>query len=152
MTVMLPRPAPPSSRDRQMRDELMDMIVARAVNLRLTALYPDSSPGKVGMFIEKGEQGQRQIMLWDNFADDRWKPAVASLRRITCDLTTAGFTAEEWQAAKRNAVNNLNRRAADMAKVSNVDLAKDMSHALADDRDLLPPDELFATPQTRFPE
>lgn len=119
------------------------MIVTRAVNLRLTALQPDSPPGKVGMFIENGEQGQRQIMLWDNFADDRWKPAVASLRRIICNLTTAGLTAEEWQAAKRNLVDDLNRRAVDSAKVSNVDLAKDLSHALADDRDLIPPDELL---------
>ncbi len=143
MTVVLPTPAPPSSRDRQMRDELMDMIVAHAVNLRLTVLQPDSPPGKVGMFIENGEQGQRQIMLWDNFADDRWKPAVASLRRITCNLTTAGFTVEEWEAAKRNLLDDLNRRAADSAKVSNVDLARDLSHALADDRDLIPPDELL---------
>jgi hypothetical protein len=143
MTVVLPTPAPPSSRHRQMRDELMDMIVTRAVNLRLTALQPDSPPGKVGMFIENGEQGQRQIMLWDNFTDDRWKPAVAGLRRITCNLTTAGFTAAEWQAAKRTLVDDLNRRAAGIEEVSNVDLAKDLSHALTDDRDLIPPDELL---------
>lgn len=143
MAVVLPTPAPQSSRDRQMRDDLMDMIVARAVNLRLTALQPNSPPGKVGMFIENGEQGQRQIMLWENFADGRWKPAVARLRRVTCDLITSGFTTEEWQAAKRNLLDDLNHRAADIAKVSNVDLAKDLSHALADDRNLIPPDELL---------
>jgi hypothetical protein len=151
VTVVLPTPAPPSSRDRQARDDLMDLIVARAINLRLASLQPASSPGKVGMFIENGEQGQRQIMLWDNFTEGRWEPAVAGLRRVTCDLTTSGFTVEEWEAAKRDIIADLNRRATDMSKVANVDLAKDLSHALADGRNLIPPDELLRHAQNMLP-
>lgn len=151
VTVVLPMPAPPSSRDRQARDDLMDLIVARAINLRLAALQPAGTPGKVGMFIENGEQGQRQIMLWDNFEEGRWEPAVAGLRRVTCNLTTSGFTAEEWQAAKQDITADLNRRAADMPKVANVDLAKDFSHALADDRNLIPSDELLRYAQSTLP-
>jgi len=151
VTVVLSTPAPPSSRDRQARDDLMDVIVARAINLRLAALQPASLPGKVGMFIENGEQGQRQIMLWDNFTEGRWEPAVAGLRRVTCDLTMSGFTAEEWEAAKRDILADLNRRATDMSKVANVDLAKDLSHALADDRNLIPPDELLRDAQNTLP-
>lgn len=151
VTVVLPTPAPPSSRDRQARDDLMDLIVARAINLRLAALQPASSPGKVGMFIESGEQGQRQIMLWDNFTEGRWELAVAGLRRVTCELTTSGFAAEEWEAAKRDIMSDLHRRATDMSKVANVDLAKDLSHALADDRSLIPPGELLRYAQNTLP-
>ena len=151
VTVVLPTPAPPSSRDRQARDDLMDLIVARAINLRLAALQPAAPPGKVGMFIENGEQGQRQIMLWDNFVEGRWEPAVGGLRRVTCDLTMSGFTADEWEAAKRGVMADLNRRTADMPKVANVDLAKELSHAVADGRYLIPPDELFRYAQSTLP-
>lgn len=151
VTVMLPTPAPPSSRGRQGEDDLMDLIVARAITFRLAALQPAAPPGKVGMFIENGEQGQRQIMLWDNFAEGRWEPAVGSLRRVTCDLTMSGFTADEWEAAKRGVMADLNRRTADMPKVANVDLAKELSHAVADGRYLIPPDELFRYAQSTLP-
>jgi zinc protease len=143
VTVMLPTPAPPSSRGRQGEDDLMDLIVARAITFRLAALQPAAPPGKVGMFIENGEQGQRQIMLWDNFAEGRWEPAVAGLRRVTCGLTMSGFTGDEWEAAKRGVAADLNHRMADMSKVANVDLAKELSHAVADGRYLIPPDELL---------
>ena len=143
VTVVMPVPAPPSSRDRQARDDLMDLLVTHAINLRLSSLQANSPPGKVGMFIDNGEQGQRQIMLWDNFSEGSWEPAVAGLRKITCDLTTSGFTAEEWDAAKRDLIADLSRRVADMPKVANVDLAKDLSHALADGRALIPSDDLL---------
>jgi hypothetical protein len=129
----------------------MDLIVARAINLRLAALQPAAPPGKVGMFIENGEQGQRQIMLWDNFAESRWEPAVAGLRRVTCALTMPGFTTDEWEAAKRGVMADLNHRLADMSKVTNVDLAKELSHAVADGRYLIPPDELFRYAQSTLP-
>lgn len=133
-TVVLPTPTPPRSRARQVRGDLMDLIVTRAINGRLAALQPASRPGKVGMLIDDGEQGQRQILLWDNFDEGGWRPAVAGLRRVTCDLTASGFTAVEWDEAERAVTAELERRAADMAKVSNVDVAKDLSHAVADGR------------------
>ena len=151
VTVVLPTPAPPSSRGRQAQNDLMDLIVARATNQRLAALQPAAPPGKVGMFIENGEQGQRQIMLWDNFAEGSWEPAVAGLRRVTCDLTMSGFTADEWEAAKRGVMADLNHRMADMSKVANVNLAKELSHAVADGRYLIPPDELFRYAQSTLP-
>ncbi len=151
MTVVMPAPALPSSRERQARDDLMDLLVTRAINLRLSALHANSPPGKIGMFIDNGEHGQRQIMLWDNFSEGRWEPAVAGLRKVTCDLTTAGFTAEEWDAAKRDLMADLSRRAADMPKVANVDLAKDLSHALADGRALILPDDLLREARSTLP-
>lgn len=134
MTVVLHTPASPTSPARQARADLMDLIVTRAINKRLVALQPASRPGKVGMLIDNGEQGQRQILLWDNFDKGDWKPAVAGLIRVTCDLTASGFTAVEWSEAERAVTADLEQRTADMAKVSNVDLAKDLSHTLADGR------------------
>lgn len=151
MTVVMPTPTTPPSRDRQASDDLMDLLATRAVNLRLAALQADTPPGKVGMFIDNGEQGQRQLMLWDNFSEGRWAPAVAGLRKITCALTTSGFTAEEWDAAKRDLMADLSRRAADMPTVANVDLAKDLSHALADGRTLIPPNDLLRYARVTLP-
>jgi hypothetical protein len=152
VTVVLPTPAPPSSRARQARDDLMDLIVARAINLRLASLQPAAPPGKVGMFIENGEQGQRQIMLWDNFAVGEWGPAIGNLRRVTCDLTLSGFTPDEWSAAKQDIMSDLRYRAANMSKVANVNLAKDLSHALADNWSLIPPDEMLRHAGNTLPQ
>lgn len=152
MTVVMPTPRPPSSRSIQARAEIMDMLATRAINDRLAALQPGSSPGKVGIFIENGEQGHRQIMLWDNFAEGQWEPAVAGLRKTACDLATAGFTTEEWAIAKQNVVADLEHHVADMAKVANVEIAKDLSHALADGRYLIPPDELLRYARTMLPQ
>ncbi|MFD1949727.1 M16 family metallopeptidase [Sphingomonas arantia] len=143
VAVVMPTPAPPSSRDRQARADIMDLLVTRAINDRLVALQPNSPRGKVGMFIENGEQGHRQIMLWDNYIGDQWELAVAGLRKTACDLATSGFTPKEWATAKRNLVADLEHRTAEMPKVANVDLAKDLSHALADGRYLIPADELL---------
>lgn len=151
MTVVMPAPAPPSSRDRQAREDLMDLLVTRAINLRLAALQANSPVGKVGMLIDNGEHGQRQIMLWDHFSEGRWQPAVAGLRKVTCDLTMSGFTSEEWNAAKHDLMADLSRRAAHMPKVANVDLAKDLSHALADGRALIPPDDLLGYARSTLP-
>lgn len=152
MAVVMSTPVPPSSRDRQARADIMDLLVTRAINDRLTALQPASPPGKVGMFIENGEQGQRQIMLWDNFTADHWEPAVAGLRKTTCDLAMSGFMVKEWEAAKHNLEADLKQRATDMAKAPNVDLAIDLSHALADGRYLIPPDELLRYARTTLPQ
>jgi hypothetical protein len=104
------------------------------------------------MFIENGEQGQRQIMLWDNFAADQWKPAVTGLWKTTCDLANSGFTAKEWAAAKHNLEAGLKQRTINMPKTANVDLAKDLSHVLADGRDLIPPDELLSYARMMLPQ
>ncbi|MBE2994203.1 insulinase family protein [Sphingomonas sp. CFBP 13603] len=152
MTVVMPTPRPPSSRAIQARAEIMDLLVTRAINDRLAALQPSSSPGKVGIFIENGEQGHRQIMLWDNFVEDRWKPAVAGLRNSACDLVTKGFTTKEWAAAKQNLVVDLEHQVAEMPMAANVEIAKDLSHALADGRHLIPPDELLRYARTMLPQ
>lgn len=152
VTVVMPTPVPPSSRDQQARADIMDLLVTRAINDRLAALQLGSPPGKVGMFIENGEQGQRQIMLWDNFAADQWKPAVTGLRKMTCDLATSGFTAKEWAAARHNLEADLKQRAINMPRTANVDLAKDLSHALADGRDLIPPDEMLIYARIMLPQ
>lgn len=51
------------------------------------------------------------------------------------------FSGEAWAAAKLGAIRDLEQRVAAMRSVPNVELAKDLSHALADDRALVPPDE-----------
>jgi hypothetical protein len=152
VTVVMPTPVPPSSRDRQAWEDIMDLLTSRAINDRLAALQPDSPRGKVGMFIENGEQGHRQIMLWDNFTAGRWKPAALGLVKTACDLATTGFTTEEWATAKQNLVADLEQRAAEMPVVANVDLAKDLSHALADGRHLISPDELLRYARTMLPQ
>lgn len=152
VTVVMPTPGRPSSRDSQARAEVMDLLVTRAVNNRLGALQPGSPAGKVGMFIENGEQGQRQIMLWDNFAGDQWRKAVANLKKTTCDLDLSGFTANEWAAAKQNLLSDLELRAAETPRESNVDVAKDLSHAIADGRSLIPPDELLRYTRALLPQ
>lgn len=151
VTVVMPTPMPSSSRDRQARADVMDLLVTHAVNNRLSTLQPANPAGKVGMFVENGEQGQRQIMLWDNYAEGLWEPAIANLQRITCDLTVSGFTADEWEAAKLSLTTDLGRRAVDMPKVANADLAKELSHALADGRSLVPPDELLRYARDTLP-
>ncbi|MFC3580120.1 M16 family metallopeptidase [Sphingomonas hylomeconis] len=143
ISVVMPTPAPPASRRVQAERMLMDMLATRAVNDRLARAQPAGPAGKVGMFIDNGEQGHRQIMLWDNFAGDAWRPAIAGLRRMTCDLATTGFSDEEWRAAKQGVIRELEQRAGAMATVPNVDLAKDLSHALAAGEALIPPDEML---------
>ncbi|MDQ0839246.1 M16 family metallopeptidase [Sphingomonas faeni] len=152
MTVVMPTPEPPSSRTLQARAEVMDLLATRAINERLAAPQPGSPRGKVGIFIENGEQGHRQIMLWDNFTEYQWKPAVAGLRKTACDLATVGFTTEEWATAKQNLVVDLEHHVAEMPMAANVEIAKDLSHALADGRYLIPPDELLRYARTMLPQ
>ncbi|WP_198162010.1 M16 family metallopeptidase [Sphingomonas sp. TDK1] len=141
MTVVMPTPAAPSSRDSQLRADLMDLLVARAVNSRLQALQPHSAAEKTGMFIENGDQGHRQIMVWDRYAGDQWPSAVAGLKGAMCTLSSDGFTEKEWALAKQNLLSDLAHRAAAMPGMPNVDVAKDLSHAVADGRGLISPDE-----------
>ncbi|MEG3086429.1 M16 family metallopeptidase [Sphingomonas sp. PB4P5] len=150
MTVVMPTPAPPSTRARQAEADLMDLLAVRAIDGRFAASQPGSPAGKLGMFIESSE-GHRQIMLWDRFAVDQWQPAVAGLRKMTCELATTGFTEQEWAAAKRNVAADLQYRAGEMAKVRNVDLARDLSHAIADGKDLIPPDEMLGYARNMLP-
>lgn len=143
LTVATPTPPPLTSRREQMDAALMDMLAIRAVGGRLTAAQPNSPPGKVGIYIENGEQGHRLILLWDNFAGAAWGPAIAGLGRATCALDTTGFTAAEWDSAKRGVIEDLEQQAAAMRQVANVELAKDLSHAIAAGRALIPPDSLL---------
>ncbi|KQM62722.1 hypothetical protein ASE75_13955 [Sphingomonas sp. Leaf17] len=143
VTVTMPTPAVPRTRQRQAEVTLMDLLAVRAVGDRLAAAQSASPPGKVGAFIENGDPGFRQIMLWDNFTGDQWRPALSGVRSLTCRLVTVGFSAPEWAAARTNVIRDLDQRSANMADMANVELAKDLSHAVADGRDLIPPDELL---------
>lgn len=141
MSVAAPAPAPPANRRAQMEPMLMDMVAIRGVSRRLE--QPDAPPGKTGLFIENGEQGQRLFLLWDNVAAGRWRPGVIGLKRTTCDLKTNGFSPSAWEIAKRDVIRDLEHHSANMTAVPNVELAKDLSHALVDGRGLVPPDELL---------
>ncbi len=149
MTVVMP--TPPAARRGQADTALMDLLATRAVNDRLAATQPGSAPGKTGIFIENGEQGHRQIMLWDNFAPGDWRPAVAGLARTACALDTTGFSDREWDAARKHLIEDLEARTGAMATTPNVELAKDLSHALAAGRDLLPPDALLRRARAWLP-
>ena len=151
VTVVSPTPATPPSRTEQARAMLMDMLTTRAINDRLALGQPGAAAGQTGIFIENGEPGHRMIIMWDNFATDKWAPAVARLKATTCDLRTVGFTEIEWDAARHNVARELEQRARDIATVPNVELAKDLSHALAADRALIPPDELLREARAIFP-
>lgn len=151
VTVVMPTPLSSVSPRRQADAMLMDMVAVRAVSNRLAHTQPDSPPGKVGMFIENGEQGHRQIMVWDNFAADRWQSAVTGLWRTTCDLRTTGFSDGEWGAAKQAVLHDLQQRADTMGAATNVELAKDLSHALATGQHLIPPDQLMRYARSFLP-
>ncbi len=143
ITVAMPTLSSRGSKRSQMDAELMDRLAIRAVNNRLRSAQPGSPSGKVGMFIENGEQGHRLIMLWDNFTGDAWQPALADLKRTTCGLGTAGFSADEWDKARRDLIQELEQITGDMGHARNVELAKDLSHAIAADRELIAPSALL---------
>lgn len=147
MTMVMPNPAVPPSRTAQADAAIMDLLAISAVGDRLRR----GQAGKAGAWIEQGDQGHRLIILWDDFGVDRWMPAVANLRRSTCDLRENGFTNAEWDAARRNVLDDLKQRAQSIPKVPNVELAKDLSHALADGRMLIPPDELLRRARILLP-
>jgi len=151
VTVVMPTSHSLGSPRRQADGMLMDMLVARAVSNRLVHDQPDSPPGKVGMFIENGEQGHRLFMLWDNFAVDRWQPAVEGLWRTTCDLRTTDFSNGEWEAAKQEILRDIQKRADTMGAATNVELAKDLSHAVAAGTNLIPPDQLMRYARSFLP-
>lgn len=151
VTVVMPTSHSSGSSRRQADVMLMDMLAVRAVSNRLVHAQPDSPPGKVGMFIENGEQGHRLFMLWDNFAADRWQPAVTGLWRTTCDLRTIGFSDSEWETAKQEVLHDLQQRADTMGTATNVELAKDLSHAVAAGQDLIPPDQLMRYARSFLP-
>ncbi|MFM9827584.1 MAG: M16 family metallopeptidase [Sphingomonas sp.] len=151
ITIASETPPPPSTRGRQTDEMLMDMLALRAVNNRLANAQPASPPGKVGFFIENGEQGHRLLLLWDNFAADEWRPAIVGLTRMTCALGTIGFSASEWTVAKQNLIDDLDNQTKAMASVPNVEVAKDLSHAIATGRGLIPPNELLGRARKLLP-
>lgn len=141
MSVAMPTPAPPATRRLQMQSMLMDMVAVRAVNGRLA--QPGAPPGKTGLFIENGEYGHRLFLLWDNVAPGQWRSGVIGLKRTTCALKTEGLSPSAWAIARQGVIQDLEQRSANMMAAPNVELAKDLSHAIADGRDLVPPDELL---------
>ncbi len=147
MTVVMPSPPVPASRRAQADAAILDMLAIRAVGDRLA----QGQAGKAGVWIEQGDQGHRLIILWDDPAHDRWTQAVANLRSTTCDLRLNGFSAVEWDAARRNVLDELTQRAQAMPSVPNVELAKDLSRAVADGRMLIPPDELLQRARILLP-
>lgn len=151
VSIVMPTPAPPHSRTQQMQAVLTDLVAMRAVNDRLALAQPNSPPGKRGLFIENGEQGHRLFLVWDKIAPGQWRSGVADLKALTCDVNRTGFSGTAWHAAKQGVIRDLEQRAAAMASVPNVELAKDLSHALADHRDLVPPDELLRYARSWLP-
>jgi hypothetical protein len=103
------------------------------------------------MFIENGEQGHRLIMLWDNFAGDAWQPALTGLKRTTCELGTVGFSEGEWGTARSDLIQDLERSTRDMGHAKNVELSKDLSHAVAADKELIAPSALLRRARTWLP-
>ncbi|MBY0283509.1 MAG: insulinase family protein [Sphingomonas sp.] len=144
-------PAPAATRSLQIETTLMNMVFIRAVTDRLRLTQPDSQPGKTGAFIENGENGYGLILLWDNLAADHWRSGLATLKKTTCDLQTQGLSDAEWAAARKTVIGELEQRSAAMAGVPNVELAKDLSHALAAGRALVPPNELLRHARAWFP-
>lgn len=141
ISVAMPTPPPPADRGQQIRSTLMDMVAVRAVNGRLA--QPGSPPGKTGLFIENGENGHRLFLLWDNVTPGQWRSGAVGLKKTTCALKTAGLSASEWAMAKQGVIGDLEQRSTNMMAAPNVELAKDLSHAVADGRSLIPPDELL---------
>jgi zinc protease len=151
ITLTLPTPPPARTRARQAEAMLMDAVAVRAVINRLALAQPGSPPNKFGLFIENGEYGHRLFLIWDNFAPGPWRPAIAGLNELTCALSGAGLSEPEWAAAKRDVLRELEGRAGAMGEAPNVELAKDLSHALADGRHLIPPDEMLRHARARLP-
>ncbi|MEG3163994.1 insulinase family protein [Sphingomonas sp. PB2P19] len=151
ITVVLPTPQPPSTRAGQVAAMLMDLVVTRVVNDRLTSTQPGNPAGKRGMFIENGDQGFRQIMLWDNFSIDQWRPAVAGLASLSCELRTAGFSVREWDIARQAVIHDLEHRVNEMPGVANVEIAKDLSHALAAGQNPVLPNTLLEHARSWLP-
>jgi hypothetical protein len=143
VSLIMPAPSPPSSRRRQARAKLMDMVAVRAVINRLASAQPGAPPNKFGLFIENGEYGHRLFLIWDNFLPGQWRPAAIGLKRLTCEMDTTGLSEQDWAAAKQDVIRELEHHAANMGRAPNVELAKDLSHALADGRHLIPPDEML---------
>ncbi|HEV7287836.1 insulinase family protein [Sphingomonas sp.] len=151
VTVVMPTPRPADTVAAQARAMLLDQMAITAITSRLRTAQPNSPPGKVGALIETGEQGHRQLMLWDHYDAGQWSPAVQHLRRTSCDLVRSGFSEAEWAAARDTLTGELERRAAAMATVPNVDIAKDLSRAVADGRALILPDALLAHARAVLP-
>lgn len=151
MTVAMPLPTPPPTRKAQADAMLMDMLAVRVVNNRLAKVQPGAPPGKAGLFIENGEQGHRMLLLWDNFTPGQWRPATGNLKKLTCDLDTVGFSQREWAMAKEDVIHDLEQRTKDMGGVPNVELAKDLSHALAAGQALISAKALLDHARRSFP-
>ena len=123
----------------------MDMLAVRAFNNRLAGAQPGSPPGDFGLFIENGEYGHRLFLAWDHFAPGEGRRAIADLSGRACHIRAVGFDEREWDRAKADVLFELQHRTRDMQRMPNVELAKDLSHALADGRELIPPNELLRT-------
>jgi hypothetical protein len=151
VTLTMPTPPTPPTRRGQAERLLIDMLAVRAFNNALHAAQPDAPPGKFGLFIENGEYGHRLFLFWDHFESGEGRRSMAGLSETVCRLRTAGLSEQEWAAARRDVVTDLEQHTRDMARMPNVELAKDLSHALADGQELIPPDELLRHASAWFP-
>ncbi|RYF00012.1 MAG: hypothetical protein EOO77_34690 [Oxalobacteraceae bacterium] len=70
---------------------------------------------------------------------------------MTCDLRTTDFSNGEWEAAKQEILRDLQQRADTMGAATNVELAKDLSHAVAAGTDLIFPDQLMRYARSFLP-
>lgn len=140
MTMVMPTPPVPRDPVAFQKQRLMDALVKQAVNARLNALFPGASPGATGMYVERGELGQRLIMLWNNFTGDDWQTAITGIKRLTCSLSRSGFTAAEWQTARSAVLRTLRREREGMAGTPNVDVARRIGAAEAAGEPVIAPD------------
>ena len=142
-SVTMRSPAPLYVPSQRMEAMLMDMVATRAAASRLDAGRAGAPAGRTGAFIESGTDGYRLILLWNYVAPGGWPSGVTGLSDATCDLSRRGWSEAEWSSAKRDVVKDLEQRSSDMSNVPNVELAKELSHAVAAAQIPIAPDELL---------
>jgi hypothetical protein len=150
-TITMPAAPPPRTRRRQAESLLMDMLAVRGFINSMAAAQPGAPPGKFGLFIENGEYGHRLFFFWDHFAPGEWRRTTVRLRETTCRLQSGGLSERDWIVARGDVIRDLEQRTRDMGRMPNVELAKDLSHAVADGREFIPPNELLRYAVRWFP-
>jgi len=142
----------PIAREVQVRDMLMDSLITQAINNKMAMSRPDDGSEQFGFYIEQGEMGHRLLMFWDDFAPTAWRPAVASLQGMACDLNVTGFSEAELDQAKTQIIAELRKRANEVAFVPNFQLSKELADSVTLERYLIAPDELISAAIASFPQ
>lgn len=150
VTVASPTP-PPLAATAAADAMLIEAVVTQVIGDRLTAAFPDRPRGSVGVHFENGELGVRRLILWHNFAPERWDVATPELAHATCDLASATFARDEWAMAKGEVLRDLGARAALSSQSGNIDLAKAIARAVAAGRPIVTPDALLDRAQASLP-